>query len=342
MKWNHNIKIIDMIAVNTGFLQGKKNEYWDLLKDKGKRNISADWNRLLTDKDFHFVKSSFPYSMETIIKMEFPDLVKLYIEYINVFLPNFDSYKRVHPRKGKKLQKALNSIFDYDKREYLIKGFFKKYAKDIHIHSCHYCDIIPIYSYEEGKSICNQFHLDHILDKGNCPLISYSLMNFVPSCSTCNSNIKKTKIIGASYDSKGNILAYNESDMIMLSPTHKTYDFDKNVLIGIEPANSSGGNFADCKDKYHIVFSTCVGGNPKYLELVDFFKLNGRYNAEDIKDRALVLADKCHKYPLVVRKENAQRAGIDLSKYEEDLFGYENYKYSLSKLYHDILAVHKD
>ena len=83
-----------------------------------------------------------------------------------------------------------------------------------------YCDLEDVTSFTKanGQKV-RKFETEHVLDKGECPLVALSLYNFVPSCKTCNgADLKGTKTIGDS-----------EPQIAKLSPTSEGYDFDRKV-----------------------------------------------------------------------------------------------------------------
>ena len=106
----------------------------------------------------------------------------------------YEHYVALRFAKNDKLHLSLKALFSYEKAkgspfkelsEDFI-GFFKEEKNGFKIHSCHYCDMayINYFKYANGKR--TQFDLDHVLDKGRCPLVALSLYNLVPACPTCN------------------------------------------------------------------------------------------------------------------------------------------------------------
>lgn len=116
----------------------------------------------------------------------------------------------------------------------------------------------------------NHFDLDHALDKGSCPLVGLSVMNFVPSCPTCNEKLKRSKVLGIL-----NPLEY-------LSPTSPRYDFDGNVSIRFVQFGTYGKPLEvldpayalNYSDNYYLRFEY---QRKEYKTIVDTFKLHERY-----------------------------------------------------------------
>ena len=89
--------------------------------------------------------------------------------------------------------------FNYDNHKSKIAKFLKNNTNGFEIHNCVYCDLedITTFTKTDGTEV-RKFETEHVLDKGECPLVGMSLYNFVPSCGTCNGTaIKGTKTIGA-------------------------------------------------------------------------------------------------------------------------------------------------
>lgn len=118
-----------------------------------------------------------------------------------------------------------------------------------------------------SKHIHNHFDIDHALDKGRCPLLALSLMNFVPSCQVCNEKIKHTQVLGI-----------NNKPSIKMSPTSDRFTFDRDVTVKMTPLPGSGPidpAFAlDHYDSYTVEFETT---DPVYREFIKIFRLRQRY-----------------------------------------------------------------
>lgn len=328
-----------MRAIDVNFLKGKEDEYWDLFKDAPHRKYETKWNDLQKKKEWSFFNKLFPYTFEQIIKMDFKGLVDVFVTYRTMFLPAWEKYHKKHPVKANKLKREITEIFRYKSKKDDIHAFFRKYSVELKLHSCPYCDITPIYCYHCGHDM-DQFNLDHVLDWSACPLVAFSLYNFVPSCSTCNTNHKGTKLLGAEYGTDGKLKNYRPVNMVFLSPTRAKYDMDGSIRIMIKPFNHLNLSFEKNSSKFHIEFETVKGGAKTYQESVSFFGLRERYNAPEVKEKALHLAEKCRKYPKVHRKLLAKKAGVTMRVFDAMFFDEVYFKYELNKLYRDILKEH--
>ncbi len=231
------------------------------------------------DKTFSTI---LPNELKNIMILPFHNLAEIYEKYVELKL----SKKEIHIK--------LKALFNYDKRE---KGqrykalnkeiieFFKDEKNGFEIHTCHYCDMAYInYFISDKNNKRTQFDLDHVLDKGSCPLVALSLYNLVPACPTCNGPHIKGKRVMPS------LLAQRKK----LSPTSNLYDFDKKVKLWIKPKFGTvhNTNLLKHQDEYEIAFDTSLDSD--YENEIDFFYLRQRYNYH--KCEALRLEDLKAKY----------------------------------------------
>lgn len=120
----------------------------------------------------------------------------------------------------------------------------------------------------------NHFDLDHALDKGSCPIVALSLMNFVPCCQVCNEKLKRSLVLGDYLQNK---------PKEHLSPSSPSYDFENQVRLRLEPSDPMSGitivldpaYAMDNSDKYELKFN-CV--DPSYESIVEIFRLRERYD----------------------------------------------------------------
>lgn len=301
-----------------------------------------EWKKLrkeLYTRDTGF-KTILPTDMKKLMVMQFTDLAVIYERYIALDLD-----------KTAPLHLGLKALFSYEKT----KGspfnalspsfidFFKDEKNGFKIHTCHYCDMsyINYFKYEKGNR--TQFDLDHVLDKGRCPLVALSLYNLVPACPTCNGpHIKGKRVIDVT-------LAQRQK----LSPSSHLYDFENKVRIWIRPINGKVHNTCMLKhqEDYELEFDTSA--DKDYDKEIDFFFLRQRYNYH--KCEALRLADLKAKYSrskiiemakIICGEENGRQRGLTLADYrmidqiQTDIFGSdfnrENHR-AFGKLHKDIM-----
>lgn len=182
----------------------------------------------------------------------------------------------------------------------------------------------------------NHFDLDHVLDKGSCPIVALSLYNFTPSCQVCNEKLKRSQTIGST-----------DAELCKLSPTSSDYDFDNNVTITVIPKKSTCSTFGfeSHKDDYGIEFK-CTDAD--YQKTIDIFRLRERYNYHKVE--ALRLLDLKERYSDAnIRSisrllQNGTQSVIALQYTEqqiyEDIFGKdfsEKHHRCLGKLRKDLL-----
>ena len=261
-----------------------KREYVNIFPDIADRR--EEWrilrNRLVAKENqfSHLLPNGFD---ELLIK-DFVDLADIYDMFVSLKL-----------RKSDPLITECKNLFNYSKdvkvnginrsrMQPLIAAFFMNPKNGFEIHTCHHCDMAYVNAYNVGDVRKTQFDLDHILDKGRCPIIGLSLFNFVPSCQMCNgSRIKGQKQ-----------LTSNPALRKKLSPANPNYDFEGKVKIEVynKNGNCSTFGFEKRKEEYEIVFNTSK--DPDYKVEVDFFHLTERYNYHKVE--ALRLMDLKERY----------------------------------------------
>lgn len=182
------------------------------------------------------------------------------------------------------------------------------------------------------QDVANHFDLDHVLPKGDCPIVGLSLFNFVPSCQVCNEKLKKKKTIGD-----------DEAQRKKLSPTSDQYDFTNQVTIALR--RRDGGmpelNCMQHASEYRLAFEC---RDKDYAKSVSMFRLNERYNYHKVE--ALRLQDLLSDYNGYITMLHQLFDGKGLGhiytedKIREDLFGenfYKNYHRCFGKLHEDIV-----
>ena len=188
-------------------------------------------------------------SVEDLLTMDFEDLVLFYEAFLRVCSKTRITSKSLHD---------LHEIFKYtNKYDSKISAFFKKYADELKIYTCHYCDMAYINVYtENGKGVAkSQFDIDHFLPKGKCPPVALSLFIFVPSCPVCNERIKRED------------LPYvNLNELKFLSPSSFAFDLHKRIKVKLGHSESPRKDFIYFVAKY------------PYDRYVDFFHLKERYD----------------------------------------------------------------
>lgn len=234
-------------------------------------------------------KRLLPTQLNKLIILPYTELAEIY-----------DTYVALRLNKEDKLHLALKELFSYTKEkggrfnalsDSIIEFFINK-NNNFDIHTCHYCDMtyINYFQYEEvakngrKKGIRTQFDLDHVLDKGRCPLVALSLYNLVPVCPTCNGpHIKGKRVMDVTLKQRQK-----------LSPTSSLYDFDNQVKIWLRPKTERIPNtdFLKHLNDYELDFDTLSDAD--YDKEIDFLFLRERYNYH--KCEALRLAELKVKY----------------------------------------------
>ncbi len=195
--------------------------------------------------------------------------------------------------------------------------------------------------FEVGKKKKTQFDLDHVLDKGRCPILALSLFNLVPSCQVCNG--KRIK---------GSKLLYPDARLRKkLSPTNLNYDFEGKVKIEVKnkKGECSTIGFEKRMDDYEIKFDTHLDFD--YDEEVKAFHLKERY--EFHKCEALRVLDLKERYSDArilemarmiaggLKKKVTPRGVGLLAQLKKDVFAKEfreKFHRSFGKMYDDVMG----
>lgn len=326
-------------------LEGK---FVALLDDADERQKTwANLRRRLYKLNNKF-KRLLPTQLNKLIILPYTELAEIY-----------DAYAALRLNKEDKLHLALKELFSYTKEKGgrfnalsdSIIEFFKNKNNNFDIHTCHYCDMtyINYFQYEEvakngkRKEIRTQFDLDHVLDKGRCPLVALSLYNLVPACPTCNGpHIKGKRVMDVTLKQRQK-----------LSPTSNLYDFDNQVKIWLRPKTEriSNTDFLKYLDDYELDFDTLSDAD--YDKEIDFLYLRERYNYH--KCEALRLVELKVKYtPSKItemariicntgkgeQKEPTPNANMITEQIRRDIFGLEfsnEHHRAFQKLRKDIL-----
>ena len=181
----------------------------------------------------------------------------------------------------------ISGGFNYNSHKSDIAQFLMNPANGFEIHNCVYCDLEDVtpFTKANGKKV-RKFDTEHVLDKGECPLVALSLYNFVPSCKICNStDIKGTKTIGDT-----------EAEIAKLSPSAEDYDFENKVKFVV---NLITPGITDLKatshaDDYEITFNV---REILYQKSIDLFELKSRYNHGEVKLKLLKWREKRRNNP---------------------------------------------
>ena len=204
-------------------------------------------------------------SPEDLLTMSYEELVDVYLLYRRVFsgLPV--------PRQIV-LTDSAKRVFSYDSYKTPIARFLANPANGFEIYTCVYCDLTDVRTLPNGK---RQFDTEHILDRGECPLVGLSLYNFCPSCGFCNTNCKHSNPIGKT-----------PLQMKKLGPTSEQYDFEHQVrfVLKTDEPQALGRINLDHLEWYNLDFEY---KDDDYKEVVSLFDLIIRYNQDPIKQEAL-------------------------------------------------------
>ena len=158
----------------------------------------------------------------------------------------------------------------------------------------------------------NHFDIDHALDKGNCPIVALSVMNFVPSCQVCNEKLKRSKLLGD---------YINRIPIERLSPTSPNYDFYSNVKIKLvnQQTTTFDPAYAVANHQHYDIEFECL--DKDYENIVEIFKLEERYKFHKIE--GLYWLQMKRKYPdsnIEMMSEALAKPEYSSSRIKEDIF----------------------
>lgn len=277
--------MIKMDYGNKKHLKKLMDSYPKIFPDLNVRRTSwVDLRKRLCNIDRRFT-TLLPKTYDEMLVLDFERLADIYEMYVSLDIKKkeptvfkdskaYFSYEDSYDSKGKK----------WGKLQPLIAGFFMDGQNGFEIHTCHYCDMAYVNPFDLSIGKKAQFDLDHVLDKGRCPIVGLSLFNFVPSCQMCNgSRIKGQKQIYS-----------NARLRKKLSPSNFNYDFEEKVTIEVinKNGNCSTIGFEKRMWEYELRFNTYR--DPDYDEEIKAFYLTERYNYH--KCEALRLLDLKERY----------------------------------------------
>lgn len=240
-----------------------------------------------------------------LLTYDFSRLVELYYNYKKT-LNDLHNNARV-----KEINDKFKAIFNYDSHREKIRRFLSDPNNGFEIHNCVYCDLNKVKGYTRADGKRNlEFHADHVLDKGLCPLVALSIHNFVPSCPTCNEPpLKGVKPLGNT-----------KADTLKISPKSATNKFETEVkfILNITDITIPDLELFKTNDGWEIDFQY---KDNIYMQTVLMFDLKERYNAE--KDYFRAYLHKKRKYDIKLLAETCKCTEEDIL---EDLFCYKQNK----------------
>lgn len=222
--------------------------------------------------------------------------------------------------------------FKYSSHEAKIGMFLKDTANGFEIHNCVYCDLedVTTFTKADGTKV-RKFETEHVLDKGECPLVALSLYNFVPSCGTCNGPaVKGTKTIGDT-----------EDEIARLSPSAEGYDFNGKVRFEVKIKNPNAADLEAIThiEDYEVDFDV---QEPIYQKSIDLFELKGRYNVDKYKTELLKWWGIRRGNPDNIVQQFADIKHVSFSEMFEEMFELQLRKrehYTMEKARRDMIMI---
>lgn len=300
-----------------------------------KKAYLKEYNVILLQKKLDKLMSDYPgikdilpegITAKKLLIGDFKYLVKVYsafTEYIN---------RKTAEEKHAIVSAFKSGGFNYDSHKTKIANFLTNAANGFDIHNCVYCDLEDVTTFikADGTKV-RKFETEHVLDKGECPLVALSLYNFVPSCGTCNGPaIKGTKTIGDT-----------EAEISRLSPSAEGYDFEGKVKFEVKMVTPGVADLkaASHADDYNVGF---VISEAIYQKTIDLFELKPRYNHGKVKLELLKWRDKRRSYPDNIVRQFAEFKMVSFGEMFEEMFELELRRkehYPMEKARRDVMLI---
>lgn len=271
------------------------------------------YNTNLIDKKFKNTLSSIPeikdlfpekFKGSKFLTLSFEELLDIYYRYV-------ESVDGLAEERRKEINELLRKVFNYDSHKSKIRDFLSDPDNGFEIHNCVYCDIEKVEGYTRPNGSKNsKFHADHVLDKGNCPLVALSIHNFVPSCPTCNeAPLKGTRTLGNT-----------KADTLKLSPKSHSNNFENEVEFKIQITDSSIQDINLFKNNTGWKIDFEYADNI-YEQTVLMFDLKQRYNANRSYFGSYM--DKKKNYPESTIENIAMLRSVHRDIVIEELFEFD-------------------
>lgn len=239
-----------------------------------------------------------------LLTAEFRVLVDVYFYYKN-YMSGLSGGRR------NDVNTAAKEVFTYTSYSKKIAQFLLNPDNEYEIHNCIYCDMEKVSPFAHNGKKVRRFETEHVLDKGNCPLVALSLHNFVPSCGHCNgADVKGIRTIGDTIE-----------EIKHLSPTNPSYDFWHKVLFVVNPITEAITDIEreQHPEHYEIDFRYKDISYSKFTEL---FGLKSRYQ-EDCLIKSLRLLDDMDRHTPKMLLDLANIYGKTQDEVYEQVFHVE-------------------
>lgn len=276
------------------------------LKEMNTKYLQKKWKKTISAIP---ELATFNYSWKELLVAPFGKLVKIAKEYKALM----DAVGTDARRNAIKAQ--LKDLFKYDEyyQSHKIAPFFRDHAEELILHTCHYCNMAYINTFDYidntdgSKKRKSHFDLDHVLEKADYPILAFSLFNLVPSCPICNERMKRDKA-----------MAQSQRLLKKFSPTSGAFHFDSNISMVLMPVGGVVKRpFLKNRDTYELDFDCHL--DKSYQKYIKMFRLKERYNYH--KAEALRLKDLKMRYPATNVSNIAGMLGLTFDEVNEDIFG---------------------
>lgn len=177
-----------------------------------------------------------------------------------ITIDKIENYKRLYNPKGEVIAR-----WNYESNKILKEELLKMSNNE-----CVYC----------GKKISlSNLDVEHFLPKAEFPYLAYSYLNLLPSCKTCNQNLKKSKYplsLETVRDKLGESYLVGNIEGITISPFNKNILFNRTNDRIVDPSFDNPEEhlkFNPETCEYTVVNNSSIGKESKEM----FFRENKEY-----------------------------------------------------------------
>ena len=144
---------------------------------------------------------------------------KEFLRYVILLDPNeLEFYKNQINNYATVPNLILEKIFNYERNNQTI---IRPKFETLKFRVCIYCNRNFISNFEVKKNKRASFTLDHYYQQDKFPIFSLSLYNLIPSCATCNTNVKNTRDVEQYKNPYDNDYDFHEKAKFKLMPNYK-------------------------------------------------------------------------------------------------------------------------
>lgn len=272
--------------------------------------------------------------LKWLLKSKADQLYQKIDELKNHLFPNneYDDYMNaISKKEGNRIQsekdiivkyKSLIDVFNYKK--YISSNENNSYiiADYIGVNSCVYCNrqyILNIEADDGSKVVRPEF--DHFLPKSKYPFFALSIYNLIPSCHTCNSNCKGSKVLDLHMN------PYLTPDAVFFNFTYNINRVGRPISVELknilEINNDNGASVSKMLECFKI--RDLYNGH-RDLELKDLYLFAKKYSDTYLRDilgkttsELNISPDEAYRLLFGTERQTSNNNDRPLSKFKRDI-----------------------